>query len=686
MNAIFQTLQEAVTERLTPLIDLVDRRQKYQYAPLPSPSSFRLISFEPGDSSQIHVTLETFELDDAPPYQALSYCCGSPFDVPNLELPDLFAGTSGPIAASYGEHNKKPILCNGQRLYVGKNLKEFFDRLREDGYKQLEHKYLWVDAVCIAQDNLEEKSAQILRMGDIYQRASSVIIWLGDSLPETGLAIDVLEELKKIPMRRLDDMQRLSIASDDTYEALAIRRTTDREWRAFVGFSRRAYFNRVWVVQEAVFARQLTFLCGEFHVSSQTLFDVSKMLILSGWSTQILQLHISEYPPGTGPQVGAVAVVSQMSEDLQQLRVQPLAILSSMRSRQATQALDNVYPLLNLIARALGKEPRELPVLPNYEADLADVLQQTTLLCIRSSWDLTVFPAVQERSMHGAAVTPSWVVDWTVPLAPVPLMTIQLVNGLWDPSKGLPLERPDVQERGILKFRAARVCAIEELSLEAEQMTRDMDLSSLVDLVLQLDRPYGADNGQGLTEVLWRTVIADIAWDRHPAPADFGLAFVYNYIGMVICRTASFWSTSTFESELERMIIQIDHLRAIDPGSVFPEGDEIRRLARVLKGDGPDHDPEVVAEMMGKIEALGNHMSRVCLLRRLTRTDFNLLAMVPKSTERGDSIWIVPGLKTPFVFRDMANGNLELVGEAYVHGIMFGEAIESLELTDVRLQ
>jgi hypothetical protein len=571
-------------------------------------------------------------------------------------------------------------------VYIGKNLKEFFDRLHEDGYTQLEHKHLWVDAVCIAQDDLEEKSAQILRLGEIYQRASSVIVWLGDSLPETHMALDVLQELNKIPMGRLEEMQRLLITSETSYDTLGIRKISERGWRAFVGFSRRAYFNRVWVVQKAVFARRLIFLCGEYRIPPETLFDVSKMLILSGWSSQILQPYLTQLHPGSGPQIGAIAAVAQMAEDLERRTVQPLEILSSMRSRQATNALDNVYPLLNLIAKALDKEPWELPVKPDYEGELGDVLEQTTLLCIRSSKDLTVLPAVQERSLRGSTVTPSWVVDWTVPLAPVPLMTIQLINGLWDPSNGLSLEPPATEEPGILQFRAARVCTVEKVSLETEQMTKVMDLSSLIDLVLGMDLPYGADTGQGLTEGLWRTLIADIAWDHHPAPAEFGLAFVYNYIGMVVCRTASFWSASTFEAELELLVQQIDRLRAIDPDSVFPDGDEVRRLARVLKGDDANFDASVLTEMMNKVEVLSEHMSRVCLQRRLARTDFNLLAMVPKSTVAGDSIWIVPGLKTPFVFREMANGNVELVGEAYVHGIMFGEAIEGLQLSDVRLQ
>ncbi|KAK5652709.1 hypothetical protein OQA88_10303 [Cercophora sp. LCS_1] len=683
MQAVFEVLQTAATEFLTPIID---RRPNYQYDPLPSATSLRLLSFNDDDSNQISCTLETFELANAPPYQALSYCWGSPFDVPNFELPDLFIGTSGPIATSYRGANKKAILCNQRRLYISLNLKEFFDRLRKGGYEHLEHRHIWVDAVCICQDNLPERSAQVLLMGSIYQQASSVLVWLGDSLPETALALGVFEELHKIPWQQLEHMQRLLITSDDTYDVLGIRRISEREWRAVVGFSRRSYFNRAWVVQEAVFARRLVFLCGEYHVPTEQLRGVSRMLVLSGWSPQILGPYVPQFQKNTGPQVGSISAVLQMMEDLENQKIRPLEILSSMRSREAGKPVDKVYSLLNLIAKALGKNPSELPVLPDYKAELGDVLERATLMCIHSSEDLSFLPAVQDRTMRSGATTPSWVVDWSVAMAPVPLMAVQLINGLWNPSNGMPLEPPDTGEPGILKFRAAKVCRIEQVSLGTDQLQKDMDLSSWVDLVLEMDVPYGADIGQGITEVLWRTVIADTAWDKHPAPVDFGHAFVHNYIGMLICRTASDWTTTRFERELEDMVRHIQRLRSVDPASVFPDGDEMRRLAHMLKGEDLEHNRELLIEVMGKVEELGAHMNRACVHRRLARTDFNLLSLVPMSTEAGDSIWILPGMSTPFVFREMPNGNVELIGEAYVHGIMFGEAMDGLELAMLRLQ
>ena len=192
------------------------------------------------------------------------------------------------------------------------NLKEALDRLRKNGNPWMEHRYIWVDAICINQKDLAERRSQVLLMGEIYKRAESVIVWLGDSLPETRLALDVLDELGKIPSQRHLEMRKMLITAESTYENLGIRRIADREWRAFVGFSRRSYFSRVWVVQEAVFAQRLFFICGEYEIQAQTLFNIGKILVLTGWSSQILAPYLGELRPVSGPHPGSIAAIFQM--------------------------------------------------------------------------------------------------------------------------------------------------------------------------------------------------------------------------------------------------------------------------------------------------------------------------------------------------------------------------------------
>jgi hypothetical protein len=54
----------------------------------------------------------------------------------------------------------------------------------------------------------------------------------------------------------------------------------------------------------------------------------------------------------------------------------------------------------------------------------------------------------------------------------------------------------------------------------------------------------------------------------------------------------------------------------------------------------------------------------------------------------GDMIYILPGARVPSLIRKLENGCFVLVGEAYVHGIMPGEMVESSEwkLEDIVLE
>jgi len=67
-------------------------------------------------------------------------------------------------------------------------------------------------------------------------------------------------------------------------------------------------------------------------------------------------------------------------------------------------------------------------------------------------------------------------------------------------------------------------------------------------------------------------------------------------------------------------------------------------------------------------------------------TDNDYLALVQVHTQPGNEIWIIPGTTTSFVIRRRANGGHELIGEAYVHGIMYGEVASSLEYDTVELK
>jgi hypothetical protein len=63
--------------------------------------------------------------------------------------------------------------------------------------------------------------------------------------------------------------------------------------------------------------------------------------------------------------------------------------------------------------------------------------------------------------------------------------------------------------------------------------------------------------------------------------------------------------------------------------------------------------------------------------RRPFLSEQGYVGLAPSHAEAGDVIVIIYGAIVPFILREVGNGRYNLVGEAYVHGIMDGEYIEN---------
>ena len=79
-----------------------------------------------------------------------------------------------------------------------------------------------------------------------------------------------------------------------------------------------------------------------------------------------------------------------------------------------------------------------------------------------------------------------------------------------------------------------------------------------------------------------------------------------------------------------------------------------------------------------RIATFKARMAEVKATRRMFRSGKHYIGMGSKSVEVGDQIWLLRGANVPFILRRAGNGNgnYRLIGEAYVHGIMHGEAME----------
>lgn len=116
----------------------------------------------------IKFNLTTVTLFIAPPYEALSYAWGG------AKPPFLESG-----------------IIEGSILPISSALSTALRHLR----KSSEERLLWIDAICINQNDEKERSAQVNFMGEIYACAKRVVVWIGPSEGDSERAMRFFREI-----------------------------------------------------------------------------------------------------------------------------------------------------------------------------------------------------------------------------------------------------------------------------------------------------------------------------------------------------------------------------------------------------------------------------------------------------------------------------------------------------------
>lgn len=109
-------------------------------------------------------------------------------------------------------------------------------------------KVFWIDAICIDQNDFDERPVQIRLIGNIYSRAQAVRIWLGEAADDSDGSMEVLRQIfDAIPFHKL---------------RLCNRRARSEDFLPLGKIFQRPWWHRVWVIQEFVLARQAIMVCG----------------------------------------------------------------------------------------------------------------------------------------------------------------------------------------------------------------------------------------------------------------------------------------------------------------------------------------------------------------------------------------------------------------------------------------
>ncbi|KAE8137315.1 heterokaryon incompatibility protein-domain-containing protein [Aspergillus pseudotamarii] len=285
----------------------------------------RLLKFEDTAATEpLRFTLGVYKFSDEPVYNALSYEWG--------------IGTAD-----------RTIFINDCPFLIRDSLYDFLGALAGSKQKDI---LFFADAICINQDNIPERNAQVQRMGDLYRQAQKVLVWLGPGTADSDLIFDICA----VGNQKTIDLQGSSgNALDMLY--------------------RRSYWTRLWVIQELFLARDAIVFCG----SKSTPWSSFRRLTTAVKGDIVLGEHT-----GVDTQLGSSPMGLHTRRMLSNLNRKDRGdsilnkridnIMFEFGKAQCRDVRDRVYGLLGLAKTQ--ENGRGLRVMPDYSATTVNIFVQ----------------------------------------------------------------------------------------------------------------------------------------------------------------------------------------------------------------------------------------------------------------------------------------------------------------------
>ena len=637
-------------------------RTLYQTVTADGPDSIRLIHLHPGAlTDELRCTLVGADLSASPRYEALSYVWGKP----------VFNAT---------------IVCNKEVPFkITSSLHRALVRLRAVD----ETRVLWVDQICINQGSNSDRNAQVARMARIYSGCQNAVVWLGDGPPKLQTTfikfIQTLSSAQKKQHRDgliLGEVSALQLSQMDAAQRkrYGLPNGTHRNWKVLLYIYASLWMRRTWIVQEVALPRKVDVLVGPVLMDWRSL---SSILLY------VESLKVSTLNFGSLGSWEAFVALGVRRTRTQEDEFSPLSeLLFEHRRAKATDARDRIFGLMGLSA-----EREEMP-LADYAASVTSVFTDATTGILRRSGNLDILGLVRSMRPDRPEDLPSWVPDYGSPQGPRPIAK----RGTVYTSKN-----PQISP----KFAAS---GHDELSFRIEGhalVLPAMILGEIHELARYCvgQRDDDVDVQHGIIPV--------------------GLAYVFQSLQDQIEEINTFFSWETLARRVVRRSptyqptgesMQDALFMTYYEGQVDRTTDEIRAIDAFEKfaftmwrfltlGCGcswlPAAFPLVIVfgfvmwasrpvwKILGypAVSTLEKHvdMMKDAAERRLFTTMDGLVGLAPPDSVPGDRVALLQGGRVPVVLRQDVDG-YRLVGEAYVHGAMYGKMMDTQKVAVIKIR
>ena len=674
--------------------------EHFRYTPIdPAQKEFRLLHLTPrctttseDDTSlqqpnrPISCILEKTSLRASPKYSALSYRWG---------------GTG------------RQILVNDKPFTVTDKLEIALQHLQ----KNSEPLTLWVDAICINQQDTEEKMQQVQQMTDIYRNASQVLIWLGPAADGSDQVIDSLQLISQVfqrqdlrnYMKSLEDMESLKGASSwkaradlltkvindleaqggypkdlhaistletefknldspflDTFPAAQYRKLCHREW-----------WTRTWVIQELCVPEKPIFVCGKKMITYSELSKCARFFKeywTSDFQKRKRDRNSNEEPDptlilSTSSSPADVMMSFRSSYQNSKGECTLYTLLRNICNKATIDAEDQRDKIYSLLGFVSDKDTLNIRVDYGKNYSCEDVYIDTSRALINQGYLDLLFLRQTSKSPD----LPSWVCDWGAEIHE-PWGNSWGVNPFTASGSSAPEVHTYTTNNGqhIASIRSKLIDTISSLASPVPKIDPDSDTSDALSFFISETRRI-------LSPLSDEDMAAVLAGGIEYTDWDYKSGTMFKYFDkksstkLGCCRATS-KSTEGLKL-LERWLPvkkEFEELRSLEEIQITDETKgRWKVLLPLIDGLQEMKSGTTGNIMVYYLQAVENNLQRKAFC-----TQNGYKGLVPADAEVGDLLCVFLGADLPSVVRKVAGGRYRLVGEAYIQGFMDGELME----------
>ncbi|KAN0114550.1 Heterokaryon incompatibility protein (HET) domain containing protein [Hyaloscypha variabilis] len=650
------------------------------YQPLNLPDETRILTIHPGDyDAPIACNLEIISLSNITvPYEALSYCWSRSTTLnPPSPTTEIQCAVYDPTGSNthtttlqfqdlrhnhfYENHyyqigGLRPpgtITCNGVAVTIGGELFSALRRLR----KKDEEFRIWVDAICINQEDVEERNLHVRMMGAVYGMAETVRVWLGEEVGMEGMALRCLEGVNE-KFGELFQMGLMGERGAVQYAFVNDEKIRELDWDELAMLLGRAWFERVWVIQEIANAKQ-----AFIHIGPIVLGWEYFSAIISGMRSYNVDIHLLHCNA-----VKSICIMNMLRETRvsnpspgeEANRMSLLELLEETRDFKSTLPCDKIYGILNLT-----KDSDSVDV--DYTTDSSATFQTLAQTQLLKGESINILYHCITPSTPSTLSLPSWVPDWTTrghvepflirgleahaTLNSTPLLHLSNNNKTLHIT-GKRLDKISIIEeyRPIPSMTSTRVAdaakGFQTPSEKTEARTTAFKEKSRiwVQNVLDIVFPDKENIDQEVMERLWRTFMCNRTRENAVPGPECRFGFEVYMEAALSVRTST---------------------------SVLAEW----KANAVAKGDVSEEEGKMYDKA---VETFHGANAKWCYNRRFFKTENGRFGWTVDGARVGDEICVLFEGDYPFVLRKEGDDDAcyTIVGDAYVHGVMEGEGME----------